>query len=122
MNHTRTSVPTHPGGKAVNAPSRPFDKIAFGDALADVIVLRRKKTERFISDEQLDGIFDDSLKLRLLGDISEAVETLGRLLDSGHFLAAAGNWDEFLELFGWSRQDWNQTQGRSVHGTSPHHE
>jgi hypothetical protein len=119
MHDVKTSVRRHSGGKAVNAPGRPFDQITFGEKLADAIVTRRKKTARFISDEQLDGIFDECLKLRELGDISEAVETLGRLLDSAGFLAAAGNLAEFLDLFGWSLQDWNQTQGRAVDGAHP---
>ena len=117
MNNVKTSVPRHSGVKLVSAPAGPFDKVAFGEHLADAIVMRRKKTARFISDEQLDGIFDDCLKLRALGDISEAIEALGRLVDSGGFLGGAGNWPEFLGLFGWSREDWDQTQGRSVDGT-----
>ena len=100
-----------------DAPGSPLATVSFGEELADAIVMRRKKTAPFISDEQLEDIFDDCLKLRALGGIGQAVEILGRLLDSGQFLAAAGNLDEFLELFGWSRQDWNRSQGQSVDGT-----
>jgi hypothetical protein len=102
--------------KTHTAPSRParggpFDKVQFAEKLADAILMRRAKAEPFISEEAVEAIFDDCMAVGSLGKTEESTERLQRIWNDGTFLAVAGNWDDYLEMFGLSRQDWNQRGG-----------
>lgn len=48
INSVKTSVPRHSQVKLVSAPAGPFDKVAFGEQLADAIVMRRATAGRLI--------------------------------------------------------------------------
>ena len=103
VTHQSKPIPAQP------SPKKLFDKKAFNKHLEDLIVMRWPKTSRFIRGyEEAEVIFGQCLAIREQGITKETSEILRRLSNSGGYLAAAGNWLEFLQVVGISTQQWNQ--------------
>jgi hypothetical protein len=94
------------------------DRDAFAEALADLMMARRAKTQQFVTEADLDALADDCTALWKTPRCEKAFEVLDRLMNNAHYLAVAGNWGEFLELFGLSRQEWDR-RSFQVHSRAP---
>jgi hypothetical protein len=94
------------------------DRNAFAEKLADLMMARRAKTQQFVTEADLDALAEDCTALWKNPRREEAFEILDRLMNNSHYLAVAGNWAEFLELFGLSRQEWDR-RSFQVHSRAP---